>query len=163
MPCPPLCLAPRSDLDYEIVVIDDNSPDGTQEVVKQLQREYGEDRWVGTGCQSGCRCQRQLCLRASAHLGSSTGTSRPQPPLPAPSPTHPPHPTPPTHPPTHPPRRILLRPRPGKLGLGTAYVHGLKHASGDYVLLMDADLSHHPMYIPAMVQKQQQTGCDIGE
>ena len=26
---------------------------------------------------------------------------------------------------------------------GSAYVHGLKHASGDYVLLMDADMSHH--------------------
>lgn len=26
---------------------------------------------------------------------------------------------------------------------GTAYLHGLKHASGDYVIIMDADLSHH--------------------
>ncbi len=26
---------------------------------------------------------------------------------------------------------------------GTAYVHGLKHASGDFVIIMDADLSHH--------------------
>lgn len=25
-------------------MVDDNSPDGTQEVVKQLQRLYGEDR-----------------------------------------------------------------------------------------------------------------------
>jgi hypothetical protein len=37
----------------------------------------------------------------------------------------------------------LLRPRAAKLGLGTAYVHGLKHASGDFVIIMDADLSHH--------------------
>jgi glycosyltransferase involved in cell wall biosynthesis len=59
-------------------------------------------------------------------------------------------------------RRILLRPRAGKLGLGTAYMHGLKAVSGDFVLLMDADLSHHPKYIPAMIQKQQQTQCDIG-
>ena len=29
------------------------------------------------------------------------------------------------------------------LTAGSAYVHGLKHASGDYVLLMDADMSHH--------------------
>ncbi len=34
--------------------------------------------------------------------------------------------------------RILLRPRAGKLGLGTAYVHGLKHATGDFVIIMDA-------------------------
>ena len=60
-------------------------------------------------------------------------------------------------------RSILLRPRAGKLGLGTAYVHGLKHATGDFVILMDADLSHHPKYIPAMVAKQAATGCDIGE
>lgn len=33
-----------SELDYEIVVIDDNSPDGTQDVVKQLQQAYGRDR-----------------------------------------------------------------------------------------------------------------------
>lgn len=26
---------------------------------------------------------------------------------------------------------------------GTAYVHGLKHASGNFVVIMDADLSHH--------------------
>ena len=33
--------------------------------------------------------------------------------------------------------------RPGKLGLGTAYIDGLKLATGDFVVLMDADLSHH--------------------
>lgn len=26
---------------------------------------------------------------------------------------------------------------------GTAYVHGLKYASGDFVIILDADLSHH--------------------
>ena len=40
------------------------------------------------------------------------------------------------------PAQVLLS-RPGKLGLGTAYVHGLKHATGDFVIVMDADLSHH--------------------
>jgi glycosyltransferase involved in cell wall biosynthesis len=42
----------------------------------------------------------------------------------------------------------LLRPRAGKLGLGSAYIHGLKYTTGDFVFLMDADLSHHPKYIP---------------
>ncbi len=37
----------------------------------------------------------------------------------------------------------MLLSRPGKLGLGTAYVHGLKHSTGDFVIVMDADLSHH--------------------
>lgn len=37
----------------------------------------------------------------------------------------------------------LLRPRAGKLGLGSAYIHGLQHVTGDFVIIMDADLSHH--------------------
>lgn len=57
--------------------------------------------------------------------------------------------------------RILLRPRAGKLGLGTAYIYGLQFASGDFIILMDADLSHHPKYIPSMIDKQALTGADI--
>ena len=26
---------------------------------------------------------------------------------------------------------------------GTAYLHGIKHATGDFIFIMDADLSHH--------------------
>ena len=29
------------------------------------------------------------------------------------------------------------------LHLGTAYIHGIQHATGNYVIIMDADLSHH--------------------
>lgn len=36
-----------------------------------------------------------------------------------------------------------MRPREKKLGLGTAYIHGIKHATGNFVIIMDADLSHH--------------------
>lgn len=39
--------------------------------------------------------------------------------------------------------KILLRPREKKLGLGTAYIHGIKHATGNFIIIMDADLSHH--------------------
>ncbi|OTF83201.1 dolichol-phosphate mannosyltransferase-like protein [Euroglyphus maynei] len=67
---------------YEIIIIDDNSPDGTIDVAKQLQTIYGEDK-------------------------------------------------------------IVLKPRKAKLGLGTAYLHGLKFARGKFVIIMDADLSHH--------------------
>ena len=35
-----------SRLDYEVIVIDDNSPDGTLEVAKELQSIYGKDRIV---------------------------------------------------------------------------------------------------------------------
>jgi len=33
--------------------------------------------------------------------------------------------------------------REKKLGLGTAYIHGLKRAKGEFIILMDADFSHH--------------------
>ena len=47
-----------SDLAWEVIVVDDNSPDGTQEVAKQLAATYGEDKIVlkpragklGLGC-----------------------------------------------------------------------------------------------------------------
>lgn len=71
-----------SGYNYEIIIIDDGSPDGTQDAAIQLQKIYGEEK-------------------------------------------------------------ILLKPRPSKLGLGTAYIHGIKHASGNFILIMDADLSHH--------------------
>ena len=66
----------------EVVIVDDNSPDGTQDVVKGLQNIYGSDK-------------------------------------------------------------IKLLARPGKMGLGSAYIDGLKYATGNFVILMDADLSHH--------------------
>ncbi|KAK5863094.1 hypothetical protein PBY51_000150 [Eleginops maclovinus] len=90
----------ESGYNYEIVVIDDGSPDGTQEVAQQLQKIYGEDK-------------------------------------------------------------ILLRPRAKKLGLGTAYIHGIKHATGNFVIIMDADLSHHPKFIPEFIEKQKEGDYDL--
>jgi len=90
----------ENQLDYEIVIVDDASPDGTQDVARQLQRVYGEDR-------------------------------------------------------------VLLKPRAGKLGLGTAYVHGLSFCSGDFVIIMDADFSHHPKFIPDFIRLQQAYNLDI--
>ena len=66
----------------EVIIVDDNSPDGTQDRVKDLQRIYGSDS-------------------------------------------------------------VVLAARAGKLGLGSAYIHGLERCQYDYVVLMDADLSHH--------------------
>lgn len=45
------------------------------------------------------------------------------------------------------PNRIFLEQRKGKLGLGTAYIHGFKWAlkkDYGYVIEMDADFSHNP-------------------
>ena len=36
----------HSGYEYEVIIIDDNSPDGTLEVAKQLQKIYGDDRIV---------------------------------------------------------------------------------------------------------------------
>ncbi|KAI8921316.1 nucleotide-diphospho-sugar transferase [Powellomyces hirtus] len=90
----------EANLDYEIIVIDDASPDGTLEIAKQLQSAYGENH-------------------------------------------------------------IVLRPRAGKLGLGTAYVHGIQHSTGDYIFIMDADMSHHPKFIQEFVRLQQQNNYDV--
>lgn len=87
-------------MDWEVIIVDDNSPDGTQEVAKELIAVYG-------------------------------------------------------------PNRILLKPRAGKLGLGTAYVHGLQFASGNFVIIMDADFSHHPSAIPEFIKLQKKHNYDI--
>lgn len=77
-------------LNYEIVVVDDNSPDKTLEVAQSLQSIFGKD-----------------------HI------------------------------------KIVFR--AAKLGLGSAYSAGLKASSGQRIILMDADLSHHPKFIPEMI------------
>jgi dolichol-phosphate mannosyltransferase len=51
-------------------------------------------------------------------------------------------------------KKIHCLHRSGKLGLGTAIIAGMKFAiqhGYDYVLNMDADFSHHPRYIPAIL------------
>jgi glycosyltransferase involved in cell wall biosynthesis len=85
-------------------------------------------------------------------------------------------------------RPQVLKPRPGKLGLGTAYIHGIKFARGSFIILMDADMSHHvpyslslraqtrrtltavcscghhytqPKFIAQMIQKQKENDYDV--
>jgi len=57
--------------------------------------------------------------------------------------------------------KIVLHARPGKLGLGSAYIDGLHKCRGEFVILMDADLSHHPKFIPEFIKVQKETKCDI--
>jgi dolichol-phosphate mannosyltransferase len=47
------------------------------------------------------------------------------------------------------------------MGLGSAYIDGLKLCTGDFVVLMDADLSHHPKFIPEMIEKQREGNYDV--
>ena len=63
------------------------------------------------------------------------------------------------------PGRVHVIHRPAKLGLGTAHIAGFKLAlsqEAERVLSMDADFSHHPRYIPAMLAKSQATHLVIG-
>jgi dolichol-phosphate mannosyltransferase len=83
----------------EVLVVDDNSPDGTAELAAELGRETG---------------------------------------------------------------RVHLLKRPGKLGLGTAHIAGFRWAlARDYerVVTMDADFSHPPERIPAMLEASRR--CDV--
>ncbi|MCU0449010.1 MAG: polyprenol monophosphomannose synthase [Bernardetiaceae bacterium] len=85
-----------------VLVIDDGSPDGTAQRVRELQDEFGE--------------------------------------------------------------RLLLEERRGKLGLGTAYIHGFKVALArgyDFVFEMDADFSHSPDDLPRLQAACQQEGYDL--
>src|SRR4051794_3112628 len=55
--------------------------------------------------------------------------------------------------------RVLRR--PGKLGLASAVLDGLKVARGDCIAVIDADLSHPPEALLAMVRAVEQGGVDL--
>jgi len=53
------------------------------------------------------------------------------------------------------PDRLFIEERSGKLGLGTAYIHGFKWALShgyDYIIEMDADFSHNPKDLPKLLE-----------
>ena len=60
---------------------------------------------------------------------------------------------------------VHLLERPAKQGLGKAYVAGFTFAlqhDYDYILEMDADLSHDPVYLPDFFEKIQSSDLVIG-
>jgi dolichol-phosphate mannosyltransferase len=62
-------------------------------------------------------------------------------------------------------QRINVLHRPGKLGLGTAYIAGFKWAlEHDYELVfeMDSDFSHNPEHIPEFLETAQQYDLVLG-
>ena len=88
--------------EFDILVIDDNSPDGTPQIVKSLQQKF--------------------------------------------------------------PGRLFLEERRGKLGLGTAYIHGFKWALNkdySYIFEMDADFSHNPDDLVRLYNKCLETNADL--
>jgi dolichol-phosphate mannosyltransferase len=82
--------------DYEVIIVDDNSKDGTIDIVNSLTGEF--------------------------------------------------------------PVRLLVRTQ--QRGLSTAVIHGLRHASGSIIGVMDADLQHPPEKLPDLV-KAIESGADM--
>ncbi len=61
--------------------------------------------------------------------------------------------------------RVHVVQRPSKMGLGTAYVAGFRLAfdlNADPICTMDADFSHHPRYLPALLARAQEADVSIG-
>lgn len=87
---------------FDVLVIDDNSPDGTARLVKDKIKQY--------------------------------------------------------------PDRIYIEERKGKLGLGTAYIHGFKWSlkkGYNYIIEMDADFSHNPNDLPRLYEACRAKGADV--
>lgn len=87
---------------FDVLVVDDNSPDGTAAIIKNLQTEF--------------------------------------------------------------PDRLFLEERKGKLGLGTAYIHGFKYALAkgyEYIFEMDADFSHNPEDLVRLYEACAVEGYDM--
>ncbi len=88
--------------DFHILIVDDNSPDGTADIVKSLIPEFS--------------------------------------------------------------RRLFIKERQGKLGLGTAYIYGFKWAlkrNYDYIFEMDADFSHNPKDLLRLYKATAKNGADL--
>jgi len=85
--------------EFEVIIVDDNSPDGSGAIADELARRYGNIR--------------------------------------------------------------VFR-RPSKMGLGTAYKEGFKHATGDIVISIDCDLSHDPSYLPRLIDASKDSDIIVG-
>ena len=62
------------------------------------------------------------------------------------------------------PNNVHMLQRKGKLGLGTAYIHGFKWAiekKYDYIIEMDADFSHNPKDLNRLYHACKNEGADV--
>ncbi len=63
------------------------------------------------------------------------------------------------------PNRVWTMHRPGKMGLGTAYITGFRWAiehGADSIIQMDADFSHSPAYLPQFISKMDKFDVVVG-
>ncbi|KAF9763077.1 putative dolichol-phosphate mannosyltransferase [Nosema granulosis] len=56
---------------------------------------------------------------------------------------------------------VITLERKAKLGLGTAYKFALEQCQYPFTIIMDADLSHDPVYIKDMIRIQEDKDADI--
>lgn len=62
------------------------------------------------------------------------------------------------------PGQLFIEERRGKLGLGTAYIHGFKWALArryEYIFEMDADFSHDPQDLERLLDACKNKGADV--
>ena len=62
------------------------------------------------------------------------------------------------------PDKLFIEERPGKSGLGTAYIHGFRWAlqrSYNFIFEMDADFSHNPKDLPVLLDACKNNGADL--
>ena len=62
------------------------------------------------------------------------------------------------------PGQLFIKERKGKLGLGTAYIHGFKWAMArgyQFIFEMDADFSHNPEDLPRLYEACHSGGADL--
>ncbi len=62
------------------------------------------------------------------------------------------------------PERLFMEEREGKLGLGTAYIHGFRWALDhgyEFIFEMDADFSHNPDDLPRLYDAAKNHGADV--
>ena len=60
--------------------------------------------------------------------------------------------------------RLFLEQRKGKLGLGTAYIHGFRWSLArgyEFIFEMDADFSHNPKDLPRLRDACKTGGADL--
>jgi dolichol-phosphate mannosyltransferase len=119
-----------SPLFSEIIVVDDNSPDRTAELVEGYSQTLENDN-IGFGEASSSSKYKKL--HGDSNLIGSGHTQF----------------------------SVSVIHRDEKKGLVSAIMDGIKSSKGQYILVMDADLSHSPDVIPKMVKELRNPDVDI--